>query len=174
MLGPRATLPRMVCFALLIFAAACSSTGRTNVETAKTQSISPDATASIFVKFTMSRPHPYQIQIEKRLRKELAENLVTSGIFKSVSNNAKDADYRIDVQITRIRIRSTGARIMFGFFAGRSFIAAEIQLHQTKPEQLVTAFRTTGYGARTAIGAQSYGYDDPVREVVSHVIHNLQ
>jgi hypothetical protein len=58
--------------------------------------------------------------------------------------------------------------------AGRSYIQAHVDVHETRTNSLITAFRILGAGAKTVIGAQSYGYDDPVREVVNKVILSLR
>lgn len=170
----RAIIPFATCLVVLTLMAACSSAGRTTVAIQKSHSIPHEATASLLVKSVTRKPYGYQIQIEQLIRKDLSTGLVDAGIFKSVSNRSNESDYQIDARIEKVRIRSPATRVLFGFMAGRSYIKVQIDVRETKTDRLITSFQTIGYGAKTAIGAQSYGYDDPVREVVAHVIHNLQ
>lgn len=170
----RATIPLATCLVVLALMTACSSAGRTKVAVPKSHSIPHEATSSLLVESVTKKSYQYQIQIEQLIRKGLSTSLVNSGIFKSVSNRSSDSDYRIDARIQRIRIRSPAARVLFGFMAGRSYIQVQVDVRETKTDRLITSFLTTGYGAKSMIGAQSYGYDDPVREVVANVVHNLR
>jgi hypothetical protein len=168
------SIPRAAGIISLALLAACSSAGKTEITTPKILSIKHEATASLVVKSSTRKPNKYQSQIEQLLRKDLALGLVSAGIFKSVSKTSIGVDYQIDLRIEKIRVISAGQRIWLGVFSGRSYVQVFVDVRQTNQNRIVSSFRTTGYGARTAIGAQSYGYDDPVREVVAHVIHSLQ
>ena len=173
-LRSRRAVPLTTCLVVLALLAACSSAGRTTVEIKKTQEIPQNSTATLQVASVTKKPHKYQFEIEQLIQKDLSAGLVNAGLFKAVDRQSNASDYRIDLQIERVRIRSATARVLFGFMAGRSYIKVRVEVHDAKTDAMVTSFQTIGYGAKTMIGAQSYGYDDPVREVVNKVILSLR
>lgn len=63
---------------------------------------------------------------------------------------------------------------MLGFMAGRNNVRANVFVRNSASGALVTSFVTTGYGASMGWGSQSYGVDDPVREIVKRVIEKLK
>lgn len=67
-----------------------------------------------------------------------------------------------------------GGRVMLGFMAGRNNVRVDVSVRNVASGALVTSFQTTGYGASMGWGSQSYGVDDPVREVVKRVIEKLK
>ena len=170
----RASIPLTACLISLALLSACSSVGRTTTATPKTHSIPHEATATLIVKSATPKPNKFQFEIEQLLRKDLALELVNAGIFKSISNLSDASDYRIYVQIDDILIISGGQRFWLGLLASRSHVEVHVTVREIKSDRIIASFKTTGYGAKTALGAQSYGYDDPVREVVAHVIQNLR
>lgn len=170
----QAIRPYIVCIFLLTILAACSSVGRTTVGVQKAHVIEPGASAVLAIKSSVRKPGRYQGEAESRLRSQLSTGLVNAGVFRTISGSAEDADYRIVVRIDKVRIRAVATRIWLGAFAARSVVAVHVDVHQAKTGRLITSFDTSGYGGRTAIGAQSYGIDDPIREVVAQVIGNLQ
>jgi hypothetical protein len=108
------------------------------------------------------------------LREQLSKGLISGGVFRSVSASPAGADYRVNVEITLIRVIAPGGRVMLGFLAGRNRVHVVVSVRNIATGDLVTSFETTGSGASTGWGAQSYGVDDPVREVVKRVIEKLQ
>lgn len=164
----------LACFVALTFIAGCSSVGRTSVTTQTPVSIPHEATASLLVKYTAKNSNKYQVQIQQLLSKDLATGLVSAGIFRLVTRVANAADYKIDARIEGVRIISGGQRFWLGAFAARSHVKVHVDIRETNSSNIIASFLITGYGARSAIGAQSYGYDDPVREVVAQVIQNLR
>ncbi|MDA1326105.1 MAG: DUF4410 domain-containing protein [Proteobacteria bacterium] len=172
----RVLAPLAACLISLAFLTGCSSKGHLTVSAPKTQSIPRGATASLTVKTVIRKANKFQDRIEQLLRKDVSSGLVAAGIFKAVSNTPTPTDYQIDIRINEMRVISTGQRLWLGAFSGRSFLKVQVNVnvHQTDPNRLITSFQADGYGARTAIGKQSYGYDDPVREVVSQVIQSLR
>lgn len=175
MFGLQLTILRVACLIALTFVAACSSSGRTSVLTENPDPIRRGATASLSVVSVAEKPLRKQFEVEQSLRENISERLVNSGIFRRVSINPDEAaDYRINIRIDGMRIRSGAARVIFGIFAGRSYVRVHVDLLQTNPHRLLRSFETTGYGGKTAVSARSYGYDDPVREIVAQVIKNIQ
>jgi hypothetical protein len=63
---------------------------------------------------------------------------------------------------------------MFGFMAGRNNVRVDVSVRKMASGAVVTSFETTGAGASIGWGSQSYGVDDPVREVVKGVIDKLK
>ena len=169
----RASVPFAACLVALALMTACTSASRTTVAMHKSQSIPREASASLNVVSVAGTPYGHQFEIEQLIRADLSRRLVDSGVFRSVSGRSDESDYHIDLRIEKVRITSPGARIMFGSMAGRSYIQVRVEVRDTISDRLISSFQTTGYGARTMIGAQSYGYDDPVREVVADVVRNL-
>ena len=152
----------------------CSSVGKTTITTRSSLDIPSQSTAALNIGFDTDTRHQYQTEIDRRLRQELSTNLINVGIFSSVERNTGDVDYLINIRVGKISIVSPGTRLLFGILSSRSQIHAQVEVLDTTTNERVTSFKVSGYGGKTAIGAQSYGYDDPVREIVSHVTTTLR
>ena len=175
----RSPISLAICLLMLVFVTACSSVGRTTVTTQKSQSIPPGASASLVVKPATAgqegiKYKGYEYEISQLIRKDLAVGLVKNSIFKSVVSNPAKADYLINIDIEKVRIMSPANKAIFGFLSGRSYVTVLVDVKDVKTNRKITSFRTTGYGARTGLTAQSYGYDDPVREIVAQSIEKLR
>ena len=159
-----------VIFAVLV---GCNSVGKTTVTQRTTHQIPSQSTASLDIRFATPTRHVHQSGIEQLLRQDLANGLKSAGIFSSVVRKSDDAHYQIDTRIDKISIVSPGTRAIFGMLAARSQIHAQFEIRESATNDLVTSFQVIGYGGKTALGKQSYGYDDPVREIVSHASQTL-
>ena len=168
------TISRAACLLAVLFLAACSSTGKTTSTSATSATIPRNTTAVLSVKANLAKDHRYKDKVLETLREKLSSELVAEGIFKSVSVAPASGDYQVDVEVTRIRVVTPGGRVMFGFMAGRNSVRVLVGVRKTTSGESVRSFETTGYGASIGWGAQSYGADDPVREVVKLTIDELQ
>tara|TARA_R110000868_G_scaffold28525_4_gene106856 strand:+ start:6468 stop:6851 length:384 start_codon:yes stop_codon:yes gene_type:complete len=126
------------------------------------------------VKAELEKEHRYTDRAIETIRKQLIEGLVSKGVFHSVSAEPATGDYQVDIRIAKIRVIAPGGRVMFGFMAGRNYVRVLVTVRNSASGELVTSFETTGYGASMGWGAQSYGVDDPVREVVKNVIEKIR
>ncbi len=167
-------LGRASCLAVLLLLAACNSTSKTSVTTQKSVVIPSTATAVLTVKADLEKEHRYTDRAVETLRKQLTEDFVSKGVFRSVAPPPTPGDYQVDIRIAQIRVITPGGRVMFGFMAGRNYVRALVTLRNSASGELVTSFETTGYGASIGWGAQSYGVDDPVRMVVKNVIEKIR
>lgn len=161
----------------MLLLAACSSSGKTTVTAEKAVAIPNTATAVLSVKADLAKAHRYEDRAVETLGQQLASGLVKGGVFRSVSLASSAppvGDYRIDVKITRMRVITPGGRVMFGFMAGRNYVQVDVSVRNAASGDLVMSFETTGSGASIGWGAQSYGVDDPVREVAKRVIKKLK
>ncbi len=152
----------------------CNSVGKTTVTKRTALKIPSQSTASLDIRFATPTRHVHQSGIEQMLRQDLASGLKSAAIFTSVGRNSDDAHYQIDTRIDKISIVSPGTRAFFGMLAARSQIHAQFEIREIDTNDLVTSFNVIGYGGKTALGKQSYGYDDPVREIVSHASQTLR
>mgnify|MGYP006919318403 CR=1 FL=1 len=152
----------------------CNSVGKTTVTAQTTHKIPSQSTALLDIRFATPTRHPDQTGIDNMLRRDLTARLINDQIFRSVARDSKDADYQIDTRIEKISIVSPGTRILFGIMAPRSQIKAQFEIRESETNDLVTSFQIVGFGGKTAVGKESYGYDDPVREIVSHVSQTLR
>jgi hypothetical protein len=162
---------------LVIFVVAlagCNSVGKTTITTRSSLDIPSQSTAALNIGFDTDSRNKYQTEIDRLLRKELSENLINVGIFSLVERNTGDVDYLINIRVRKISVLSPAARLLFGLLAPRSQIHAQVEVLDTTTNERVTSFKVSGYGGKTALGAKSYGYDDPVREIVSHVTTTLR
>jgi ribosomal protein S20 len=152
----------------------CNSAGKTTITSRSSLDISSQSSAKLNIQFDTIKRHKHQSGIDSRLGQELSENLENMGIFSSVDRNTGDVDYLVNIRITKISIINPAARVIFGWLAPRSHISAQVEVLDKGTNASVTSFQVIGYGAKYGIGAQSYGYDDPVREIVSHVTATLR
>lgn len=158
----------------LLLLAACSSTGQTSVKSQKSAAIPSAATAVLKVTADLRKEHRYKDRAVETIQKQLTDGLVSAGVFRSVLASPAVADYEVNVRINRIRVVTPGGRVMFGFMAGRNNVRVDVSVRKMASGAVVTSFETTGAGASIGWGSQSYGVDDPVREVVKGVIDKLK
>lgn len=168
------TVGRAICLTALLALAACSSTGKTSVKSYKSGAIPNTATAALAVTADLKKDHRYKQRAIETIQKQLTDGLVSGGIFRSVSAAPASADYKLNVRINRVRVVTPGGRVMLGFMAGRNNVRVDVSVRNAVSGAVVRSFETTGYGASMGWGSQSYGVDDPVREVVKRVIENLK
>jgi len=168
------TFGRMTCLPALLLLAACSSTGQTSVKSQKSAAIPSAATAVLKVTADLRKEHRYKDRAVETIQKQLTDGLVSAGVFRSVLASPAVADYEVNVRINRIRVVTPGGRVMFGFMAGRNNVRVDVSVRKMASGAVVTSFETTGAGASIGWGSQSYGVDDPVREVVKGVIDKLK
>lgn len=165
----------VVVLAIIVVAlVGCGSVGKTSITSQTSLQISSQSTAAINLKYDTGTRHPNQTDIDNRLYKELSENLINRGIFRSVERNTRDADFLINIRVLKIKVVSPAVRILFGILAGRSQMHAEVDVFKATENEPAISFRVIGGGGSTTIGAESYGYDDIVREVVSQITITLR
>lgn len=164
---------RSACLFGVLLVAACNSTGKTNSNTDISVSIPKNTTAVLLVKAHLGKDHRYKDRVLETLRQQLPAALVKQGIFRSVVAAPATGNYEIDVEVRGIRVVTPGGRVFFGFMAGRNSVRVVVNVRNSATGKRVRSFETRGYGASIGWGAQSYGADDPVREVVKHVVDEL-
>lgn len=161
----------------LLGLAACSSTGKTVVDRDRSVQIPRSSTAALTIKSALAKDHRYEKRAVESLMRDIPAKLVQAGVFRQVSTTTTPtapADYALEITINRLRVITPGGRVMFGFMAGRNNLGVDVVVRSNATRQIVRSFETTGYGASIGWGAQSYGVDDPVREVVNRVVENLR
>ena len=170
------SIKRAACLLGLLVLAACSSTGQTSTAVEKSVAIPSNSTAFLLVKARLKKDHRYKERVLETVSQQLSSGLVEQGVFRSVSTaaGAAPAAYTIDLTVNRIRVVTPGGRVMFGFMAGRNKVGVHVVVRSTASGKTVTEFDALGSGASIGWGRQSYGADDPVREVVERVIEKLQ
>lgn len=164
------TLKSIAVCCLLLFAAACSSSGSLEVKTPKAAAIAPGHSVALNVTSAgdeESRDAAHQMRIE------LFGRLVAEGVFRQVVAAGEPADYRMDVALSGVEEVSQGARIFFGVMAGSNELKAAVTLYDAATNTVVTAFDASGESASHPLSSES-GMEDAIREAASKIIRALQ
>ena len=155
---------------LLLFTAACSSSGELKMKTAKSASIPPGRSVALDV---TSAGDEDSRNAAHRMRIELFGRLVAEGVFRQVVAAAEPADYRMEVALGGVDEVSQGARIFFGVMAGANELTAAVSLRDTATDAVVTAFDVAGESAAHPLSSES-GMDAAIREAATRIIAALQ
>jgi hypothetical protein len=155
---------------LLLFAAACSSSGTMKMKTAKSAAIPPGHTVALDV---TSAADEDSRNAAHQMRVELFGRLVAEGVFREVVAVGEPADYRMNVALGGVEEVSQGARIFFGVMAGSNELKAAVSLREAATNALVTEFDVTGESAAHPLSSES-GMEDAIREAATRIITALR
>jgi len=155
---------------LLLFAAACSSSGELKMKTPKATAIPPGHSVALDV---TSAADEDSRDAAHRMRVELFGRLVAEGVFRQVVAVGEPADYRMEVALGGVEEVSQGARIFFGVMAGSNELKAAVTLHEAATDALITAFDVSGESAAHPLSSES-GMEDAIREAATKIITALQ
>ena len=158
-----------VCW-LLLFAAACSSSGTLKMKTAKSAAIPPGHSVALDV---TSAADEDSRDAAHRMRVELFGRLVAEGVFRQVVAVGEPADYRMEVALGGVEEVSQGARIFFGVMAGSNELKAAVSLREAAAGALITAFDVSGESAAHPLSSES-GMEDAIREAATKIVTALQ
>ena len=155
---------------LLVFTAACSSSGTLKMKTPKSAAIPPGHSVALDV---TSAADEDSRDAAHRMRIELFGRLVAEGVFREVVAAGEPADYRMEVALGGVEEVSQGARIFFGVMAGSNELKAAVSLRDSATNAMVTQFDVTGESAAHPLSTES-GMDAAIREAATRIITALQ
>ena len=179
---------------ILLSLVACSSSGKLEMKQAKSRSIPPGKSVSLFIKSEpierketnlrkeedaqeeqKSEPvkRENSVRMIQRLRSELFGRLVSEAIFKRVLHPQEKGDYVMEVRVLDTEEVSQGARIFFGVLAGSNRMRCGVRLVDHATGRVVTDFNVEGASASHPLSSEN-GLDDAIREVVSNIIIALR
>lgn len=160
----------IVLLPIVLFVAACSSSGKLAYDKPKQAPIDAGKNASLIVTSTQSEN---SVEMVQRLRSALFGRLVSEAIFKHVLHPKDKGDYSLKIEVLKADSVSQGARIFFGVLAGSNKLICSVQLLEQATVRLVTKFQVEGESASHPLSSEN-GKDDAIREVVSKIIVALQ
>lgn len=172
-MNTQTTSKLVVAVFVVIFVAACSSSGKLTVKHDKAQTIPVDKTVALLVEPSVKEPKPVHKDVANRVRSALFGRLVADQIFQTVVHKPNSADYDMSVKIHGARKVSGAARFWLGVFAGSNNLRLAVQLHERATKKLVTEFEVVGESAAHPFSSEA-GLSDAVREAVDKVITALR
>jgi hypothetical protein len=157
----------------ICFISACSSSGKINIEQAKSEIIVKGKTVSLLVEPEVENVKAVHQEVASRIRERLFGKLVADGLFKAVVHAPEPADYRMDVKVKGAREVSTGARIWLGVMAGSNNLTLAVKVFEFKSNREITAYQVQGSSASHPLSSEA-GLDDAIREAVDKIVEGLK
>lgn len=137
---------------MLSMVTACSTTGTMTMNSQAQGQVIKGANVALVV----TAPDANENNVVIKLRGEVASQLLGAGLFKSIANEAgNDADYKIDIKLTKIEVVSGLSRVMLGVLAGSNKVAGDVTVINVKTGRPVRSFSFDGESASHPFSGKS-------------------
>ncbi len=158
--------------ALVLIASGCASTGKiTAIKTAGL--VEPDRYKILTIHvYSEDKKASSQVSaLESQLRQDLRNRGRFETVYFSDEKQEKSADLKLDVKLLKVRRVSSLSRVMFGAFAGRAKLVAQVQIADLNTQAEVASFEVEGKSSGGTVFAGTT--DQAVQQVSKQIVDYL-
>ncbi len=149
--------------------AGCSTTGDLKMH----QSVNGKTIKAAVVALIVTPPSPKENNVAIQLRGQVAAQLLGAGLFKSITDQgSQDADYEVNIKLTRVDEVSGVSRVLLGALAGSNKIAGNVTVIDAKTKQTVRSFSFRGESAAHPFSGKS-DISDAISKSAEEIIKGL-
>ena len=131
---------------------ACSTTGTMTMNSQSQDSVIKGRGVALIV----TAPHASESDIVIQLRGQVATQLLGAGLFQSITDpTGKEADYKIDIKLTKVDVVSGLSRVLWGAMAGSNKLAGNVTVIDARTGQVVRSFSFEGDSAANPLSGKA-------------------